>query len=221
MKLAVLADIHSNYPALEAVLQDIGDLETYCLGDLVGYNPFPDEVVEAVRERDMKCIMGNHDYAVVTGDVYGFNPYAAAAVLWTRKKMRRENLSYLRSLPMTRADSVYMVHGSPRRCLDEYVTADYPDELLEHFLGLAGRSILALAHTHVPMVRHLGDGLLFNPGSVGQPRDHDPRAAYAILDTEKKEVTIRRAGYDVEAVVEAVNREGLPRVLGERLREGW
>ena len=221
MKLAVLADIHSNYPALEAVLRDIGDMEAYCLGDLVGYYPFPDQVVEAVRDRGIKCILGNHDRAVVTGDVFGFNPYAAAAVLWTRKRMRRENISYLSSLPETRAEPFSMVHGSPRRCLEEYVTADYPEELLGYFLRLAGGSILALAHTHVPMVRHLREGLLFNPGSVGQPRDHDPRAAYAILDLEKRKAAIKRVSYDVEAVVEAVDRKGLPRVLGERLRGGW
>ncbi len=221
MKVAVIADIHSNLPALEAVLRDIGDVEICCLGDLVGYYPFPDEVVEEIRDRGIRCVMGNHDHAVVTGDVRGFNPYAARAVLWTRKRMRGKNVAYLASLPLSYRNSFYMVHGSPRRCLEEYVTMDYPDEVLESFFLLAERSILALAHTHVPYVRRLGSRLLFNPGSVGQPRDHDPRAGYAIIDVEKKHVEIRRVRYDVEAVVEAVTREGLPGVLGYRLRDGW
>lgn len=222
MKVAVIADIHSNRPALEAVLRGIGDVkEIYCLGDLVGYNPFPDEVVEKVRERGVRCVLGNHDHAVVTGNVFGFNPYAARAVLWTRKKMKEKNIAYLASLPLELRNSFYMVHGSPRRCLEEYVALDYPDEVLKSFFVMAQRSIVALAHTHVPYVRRLGDRLLFNPGSVGQPRDHDPRASYALLDVDKRQVEIKRVRYDVEDVVEAVTREGLPRVLGYRLRGGW
>jgi predicted phosphodiesterase len=221
MKVAVLADLHSNFPALQAVLKDIGDREIYCVGDLVGYNPFPDEVVETVRERGIKCVMGNHDLAVVTGNTLGFNPYAALAIGWTRRRMKKGNIAYLASLPFTLRNSFYMVHGSPRRCLEEYVTGDYPEVLLREFLRKAGRSVLALAHTHVSFVRYIGDMLLFNPGSVGQPRDLDPRASYALLDPEKKQVKIKKVKYDVEAVVEAVGGEDLPAVLGLRLREGW
>lgn len=219
--MAVLADIHSNLPALEAVLQDIGSRETYCLGDLVGYNPFPDEVVETVREKGVKCVLGNHDHAVVTGDVSGFNPYAARAIAWTRSRMRKENISYLGSLPLSMRNYFYMVHGSPRRCLEEYVTEDYPDVVLRRFFQMTEMSIIALAHTHVPFVKPMGDKLIFNPGSVGQPRDLDPRASYALLDVEKKQVKIKKVRYDVDAVVEALIKEGLPRVLGYRLREGW
>lgn len=223
MKVAVIADVHSNLTALEAVLRDLRgrNWEIYCLGDLVGYNPFPNEVVELMRDMGIKCLMGNHDLAVVTGNAFGFNPYAARAVAWTRKHLKKENMSFLASLPLYRRNSFYMVHGSPRNYTEEYVTHDYPEAILQNFLGKAERDILALAHTHVSFIRPLGDKMVFNPGSVGQPRDLDPRASYALLDPEKKRVEIRKVEYDVEKVVEAVIRAGLPSILGIRLREGW
>lgn len=220
MRVVVLADIHSNLPALEAVLEDIGEAEIYCNGDLVGYNPYPNEVVELVREKGIFCTLGNHDYTVLTGNTARFNPYAARALNWTRERIKKENLAFLASLPFFYEDSFYMAHGSPRYYLDEYVTEDYPEEILNGFFNQSGRDVICLAHTHVPYARRLEGKLLFNPGSVGQPRDFDPRASYALLDLERKQVKIKKVKYDIEAVVEAVIKEGLPEVLGYRLREG-
>jgi len=216
----VLADIHSNRPALEAVLQEVGEARVYCNGDLVGYNPYPKEVIELVRKRKVICTLGNHDYAVLTGNTAWFNPYAARALKWTRERMGKEDLDFLASLPFYRSMEFYMVHGSPRNYLDEYVTEDYPEEVLKGFLDQSGRDVICFAHTHVPFVKQLGENLLFNPGSVGQPRDLDARASYALLDLEKKQVEIRRVEYDVEAIVEELVAVGLPEVLGYRLREG-
>ncbi len=216
----MLADIHSNRPALEAVLQEVGEARVYCNGDLVGYNPYPKEVIELVRKRKVICTLGNHDYAVLTGNTAWFNPYAARALKWTRERMGKEDLDFLASLPFYRSMEFYMVHGSPRNYLDEYVTEDYPEEVLKGFLDQSGRDVICFAHTHVPFVKQLGENLLFNPGSVGQPRDLDARASYALLDLEKKQVEIRRVEYDVEAIVEELVAVGLPEVLGYRLREG-
>jgi putative phosphoesterase len=220
MRVAVLADIHSNLPALEAVLEDIGEAKIYCNGDLVGYNPYPNEVIELVKKKGILCTLGNHDYAVLTGNTAWFNPYAARALEWTRKRITKENLAFLASLPFFYEGGFYMTHGSPRYYLDEYVTEDYPEEIVRGFFSHTKRSVITLAHTHVPYARRLDEKLLFNPGSVGQPRDFDPRASYALLDVEKKHVEIKRIKYDVEAVVEAVIKAGLPPILGYRLREG-
>lgn len=220
MRVAVIADIHSNLHALEAVLEDIGEAVIYCNGDLVGYNPYPNEVLELVRKKGIFCTLGNHDYAVITGNTAWFNPYAARALEWTMKHIKKENLAFLASLPLSYEGSFYMAHGSPRSPLDEYVTEDYPEEVVKGFFSHVGRDVITLAHTHVPYVRRLDEKLLLNPGSIGQPRDFDPRASYALLDPGKKQVEIRRIKYDVEAAVEAVIEAGLPPVLGYRLMEG-
>lgn len=221
MRVAVLADVHANLPALKAVFRDIGKGRIHCAGDLVGYNPYPNEVVELVKKHEVICTLGNHDQGVLTGSTVWFNPYAAKALNWTREHLTKENHGFLASLPFYHSSEFYMVHGSPRNYLDEYVSEDYPDEVLNGFFNLTGKDVMCLAHTHVPFVKRLDNGLLFNPGSVGQPRDLDPRASYALLDLEKREAEIKRVEYDVEAVVNDLIEEGLPEVLGYRLREGW
>jgi len=220
MRVAVIADIHSNLPALEAVLEDIGEARIYSNGDLVGYNPYSNEVIELVKKHNVICTLGNHDYAVLTGDTAWFNPTAAKALKWTRENLSKENMEFLASLPFFYSTEFYMVHGSPRNHLDEYVTDDYPAEVLGEFFDQIGRAVICLAHTHVPFVKGLGKRLLFNSGSVGQPRDLDARASYAVLDLEQRRVEIKRVKYDIEMVVEAVIDAGLPSILGYRLREG-
>jgi putative phosphoesterase len=220
MRVAVIADIHSNLPALEAVLGEVGAMRIYCNGDLTGYNPYPNEVIELVKKHNVICTLGNHDHAVLTGNTAWFNPYAAKALKWTREHLSKENLEFLASLPLFHSSEFYMVHGSPRNYLDEYVTGDYPEEVLKGFFNQSGRDVVCLAHTHVPFVKRLGENLLFNPGSVGQPRDLDARASYAVLDLKQRRVEIKRVKYDIEMVVEAVIDAGLPSILGYRLREG-
>ncbi len=220
MEIAVISDIHGNLIAFKEVLKSIGNKKIFCCGDLVGYYPFANEVIEIVKKRKIISVLGNHDYAVVTGDTSWFNPIAAFAIEWTRKRIKKENLEFLRNLPLVYKNDFYMVHGSPRNKLEEYVFPDYSDELLKYFLKLANREILILGHTHVPFVKKFDSEIVFNPGSVGQPRDFDPRASYAILDIEKREVEIIRVDYDIDAVADAVEREGLPSRLGQRLYFG-
>ncbi|NOZ76831.1 MAG: metallophosphoesterase family protein [Euryarchaeota archaeon] len=221
MKVAVIADVHSNLVALEAVLSELGDVPVIHCGDLVGYNPWPNEVVDAMRARGIISVMGNHDRAVVTRETDWFNPTAARVIRWTAETLTPGNLEYLKYLPQAvREEGYYMVHGSPLRPIEEYVYPDYSPRVLAEYLDMGGRDVLILGHTHVPFALRLGERLILNPGSVGQPRDGDPRAAYALLDTGKREAEIKRVEYDVGAVELAIQEAGLPRALGQRLRYG-
>jgi diadenosine tetraphosphatase ApaH/serine/threonine PP2A family protein phosphatase len=245
MRVAVLSDIHSNLPALDAVLADAGAVDAvWQLGDVVGYGPDPDGVVGRLTEVGAVGVCGNHDAAALGGpEIAWFNPEARAAVEWTRDTMASATRDRLAALPRTLVlDAMTLVHGSPRDPLREYVTS-----LASARDNLAGLSTpYALhGHTHVP-VAFLDDGdsiawleprhdtvlelderpALVNPGSVGQPRDGDPRAAYLLLDLPDGDdprhpsVTWRRVAYDIGAVQDAMRAVGLPRRLVERLAIG-
>lgn len=221
MQVAVISDIHSNLPALREVLKEIEGMKIFCCGDLVGYAAFPNEVIEVVKKKKIISILGNHDYAVITGDTSWFNPVAAAAVDWTRKEIKKENLDFLNSLPKLYEGDFYMVHGSPRNQLDEYVSEDYPEKELLSFFEYTSRDVMILGHTHRPFIKKLGGKLMFNPGSVGQPRDLDPRAAYAVFDAAAKKVEIKRVEYDIDEAADAIIEKGLPEFLARRLYAGW
>ena len=239
MRVAVLSDIHANLVALDAVLAAVGQTDAlWHLGDVVGYGSEPDAVVARLAEHGATGVAGNHDLAALGGDeIDWFNPDARAAMEWTRNRIEASTRGWLRSLPTTRvADGVTLVHGSPRDPIWEYVTsaplARTNLELLETPLGLHG-------HTHVPVawiqrdgriesvtpspgepLRLNGRGALLNPGSVGQPRDGDPRASWLELDTESGTATWRRTAYDIEAARSGILDAGLPARLGDRLRHG-
>ncbi len=209
--------MHANLPALEAVLDEAPRVQLLHAGDVVGYNPYPAEVIELMREKRILSVLGNHDYAVLTGDVSAFNPVAARAIAWTRSVLEREHLEYLSQLELElRMNSLCCVHGSPGDALWEYV---HPGEGLELHLRNAGAEMLVLGHTHVPFYRKLGSGAVLNPGSVGQPRDGSPLASFAVLRGE--EVEMLRVEYPVHRVAKEILRAGLPAVLAQRLYSGW
>ncbi len=224
MRIALLADIHGNLPALEAVLRDVdiqGADAIWVAGDIVGYNPWPNEVVQVLKDRKVKAIRGNHDRAALTGDTSWFNEVAAQAIRWTRIVLTPASVGYLKFLEdRTRVTmphgTVAMFHGSPRND-DEYVLPWAADEYL---VRMAHAQFTVLGHTHIPMAFSSRYGILVNPGSVGQPRDRDPRAAWALLDTATGGVGQRRIPYDVGAVAAAIHKAGLPAELAERLRWG-
>jgi len=221
MRLVFIADIHGNLPALRAVLAEVGDLKVYCAGDFVGYNPWPEEVVSVAREGGFVSVLGNHDAAVLAHDESGESMVAAVADEWTESMLSEDSYAYLSSLPdhlLVEEHSIYMVHGSPRRRLDEYVYPDHP--YMESYLNDVDASVLVLAHTHIPFVRRFGERVVFNPGSVGQPRDGNPRASYAVFDTETREAKIHRIEYDIDSVAERIREVGLPERLAERLYFG-
>jgi putative phosphoesterase len=228
MKVCVLSDIHSNLDAFQAVLKDMPKVDSIiCAGDFVGYGAEPNEVVELARSKDMRAVLGNHDHGAITRDSSGFNPIAAQALLWTSEKLNKGNAKYLRGLPeqlsMTLGEKkVLVVHGSPRDPLFEYVFPDVSNQELFQLTKDVAADVLILGHTHAPMTRMIQGKIVLNPGSVGQPRDRDPKASYAILNIGKDvEVEQRRVQYDVEKAAKKIKSAGLPNELATRLFFGW
>ncbi len=227
-EVAVISDVHSNLEALEKVLSEVGGMEVYCLGDLVGYGANPNEVVELISGRVAIAVMGNHDYAAVTGDTSMFNPRAAMSSIWTAKDLTAKNLEYLRALPKTislrigKVDAL-LTHGSPDDALWEYVAPVTHAELYGQYLSKLGVRLIGLGHTHVPYVWREGEGIVFNPGSVGQPRDGDRRASYAVLTAEgdSASVDLRRVEYDYEKAASKIRKAGLPEQNASRLASGY
>lgn len=228
MRIAVLSDVHSNLHALEAVLRDIEEVgvDTLAfLGDAVGYNAHPQQCVELLSEHAEVAVLGNHDDAVLSGGEEWFNEAARAGVEHSRRELDDLARGYLSKLPLQASfHGIHLVHGSPRNPTTEYVFPDTHPEALEEIVrhpsvGEDDR-IVAMGHTHVPFVREVTELVVTNVGSVGQPRDGDPRACYAIIEPDTLDVTHRRVPYDVEAAADAVRKAGLPTMLAERLAEG-
>jgi putative phosphoesterase len=218
MQVGVISDVHANEVALAAVLDDMPPVDALvCAGDVVGYNPWPGACVDVLRERGVPSVMGNHDRAVVNGTTFAGNSMAAAGVSYAREACSDEQIEWLSDRPteLTVFDGrVKIVHGHP----DDPDRYTYPGEFSERLLD--DEDVLILGHTHVQGHERFDEGLVVNPGSVGQPRDRDPRAAYALLDLDELTVDERRVEYDIDAVVEAVENAGLPESIGSRLYDG-
>lgn len=222
MKLGVVSDIHANKVALDAVLADMPGVDRLvCAGDVVGYNPWPAECVAWARENDVPTVRGNHDRNVETPDRYRANHMAHAGLKLARERLDEEGRAWLAELPRKRelADGrVLVVHDHPEH-VDRYVRpAEFPE--LRPYLD--DYDACVLGHTHVQHEATVDGRLVLNPGSVGQPRDDDPRAAYAILDTDAEPMTadLHRVEYDLGRVQAAVREAGLPDRTAERLAQG-
>ena len=236
MKFAVISDIHANLHALQAVWEDIEgqspDL-VYCLGDLVGYGAFPNEVIEFISERDISTVMGNYDegvgfdmeecgcaYKTVEEDRLG-----RLSLLWTRRRTTAENKAFLQELPLQirlegRRPYLLLVHGSPRK-INEYLYQDRPEASFERIAKLAGTDVLLFGHTHLPYTKTTNGTLFINAGSVGKPMDGDPRGSYAIVRTGgRTKVEIRRVRYDVTAAADAIRETDLPDHFASLLETG-
>jgi putative phosphoesterase len=229
VRIIVVSDLHANLAAVEQVLTDMPSHdEFYCLGDVVGYGPQPNEVVEALKAQNPTVLLGgNHDHAVVTGDTSGFVEHAVKAIQWTRQNMSQQNLSFLEALRPSAGrsigkQSIALYHGSARDPLNEYVFPGTSPKVLRELIRLSKARLVLHGHTHVPMAFRDGLSVLLNPGSVGQPRDGDSRASYMILEIDGENCShkIRRVQYDVEKTSREILANGLPRFLGERLHQG-
>ena len=224
MLIGLISDVHSNVVALEAVLSEMDSLGVEKIlhaGDIVGYNPYPNETIELFRKRKIISIRGNHERALLTGDTSDFNWHAACALQWTSNTISRENLDYISKLKDTETISVddveiFLAHGSPNDP-DEYV---YPEDVEPGLLAMTSSDILVLGHTHIQFKKEFKEGIIINPGSVGQPRDKNPASAFAILDTDTKRIELKRTGYDREKVIEDMRKTYLPEEIGFRLRDG-
>ena len=218
MEIGVISDVHGNTVALDAVFADMPAVDALaCAGDVVGYNPWHAECVAAVRERSIPTVSGNHDRAVASETRFAFNSMAGAGVAHARETLTEDQIEWLRSLPTTRREfngRVRIVHGHPENP-DRYT---YTGEFSPDLLG--EEDALVLGHTHVQGHERFDEGVVMNPGSVGQPRDGDPRAAYAVLDLDDLTVTEHRVEYDIDRVREAVAEADLPARIGDRLAEG-
>jgi putative phosphoesterase len=224
MRLVVLADVHSNLHALRTVLEDVeakGADMIICAGDIVGYGAFPNECCEIVSKSTRAAVCGNHDLSALSEDIEFMNPYAAAAVLWTSKRLRDSSRSFLSSLRTgwsaeLSGRKVVMFHGSPED-VNEYIYEEYLDKSI---LERQSADMVILGHTHVPFVARLGSGVVVNPGSVGQPRDGDPRASYAVIELPSLAAHIIRREYDIDSAARAIKEQGLPEILSRRLSVG-
>ncbi len=237
MRVAIFSDVHSNLPALEAVLDDIrrqGVDRTYCLGDLVGYAPFPNEVIDLLRREGIPTVMGNYD------DGVGFDREECGCAYrdpeerrlgdisfaWTKARVTPENKAFLRGLHREirfEADGkrFLLVHGSPRR-INEYLFEDRPLSSFQRIAEAAKADVIVYGHTHRPYTKTV-DGVLFvNVGSAGKPKDGDPRACYALIEVGegRVEVTFRRVPYDVARVASAIRQSELPDQFAEQLERG-
>ncbi len=244
MRVLVFSDIHSNLEAFQAVLDDAGPVDrVWCLGDVVGYGPDPNACVELLRSLPHLCIAGNHDWATLGKlDLRDFNPDAREANLWNRQQLTPDNLAYLEDLPETRVEGLFtLIHGSPRHPIWEYIIYASTAQInFEYF----DTPYCFVGHTHAPVLFSLQDEgnaktceaiqpdvndslylgaerLIINPGSVGQPRDGDPRASYALLNPEALTIEYRRVAYPVERTQAKMMEHDLPLRLVLRLGYGW
>jgi predicted phosphodiesterase len=267
MRVLILSDIHANLVALETVLNNARPYDAvWCLGDIVGYGPKPNECIDVIRDISALCVMGNHDWAVLGREgvnVDDFNPQARQVVLWTREQLNEANRQFLDQLadkPIHPPDhdDILVTHASPREPVWEYLLT--PSIALENF-AVFSEAICLVGHTHKPAIyrwrlhdRLLDEGidkadngysmatvdylqpvagepfylatspyqrLIVNPGSVGQPRDNDARAAYALLDLEQYTWHYKRVAYPLELTQGQMREAGLPRRLIDRLSFGW
>jgi putative phosphoesterase len=232
--VAVITDIHANLPALQGALariEALGIQRIYCGGDLVGYGPHPNEVCSLIAEHDIPTIYGNYDHAIARdlddcGCAY-ITPYdrelGQRSVDWTLAHADQASKDFLRGLPFdlrfkVGATAVHLVHGSPRK-VNEYLFEDKPASLYERLAAAESGDVLTFGHTHKPWVHEFGGVLFVNCGSVGKPKDGDPRGAFAVLreDADRVKVTIERVSYDAAAVAREVAAAGLPEEFADKL----
>lgn len=243
MRTLIISDVHANLTALNAVLAHAAPYDrVWCLGDVVGYGPDPNECIERIQGLPLlKCVKGNHDSAILGEiDINAFNYEARASLEWLESKLQPENKLWLAGLDERLVfDDITIAHGSPRNPVWEYIM---DVRAARENMNAFDTQICLVGHTHIPGVYKLEEGTpelvrfyrmapgdpfslgqksIVNPGSVGQPRDHNPRSSYLIYDDEAGEWTYHRVDYDIEKVQERILAAGLPPRHASRLTEGW
>jgi len=217
MKVGILSDVHANLPALEAVLADMPPLDKIvCLGDIIGYNPWPAACIDRIRKISVITVQGNHDRNVEKPQRYALNKMAHAGLKYAQKSLSNDQRRWLQDLPRTETivdDKYLLVHSHPEQ-EDEYV---YPQNFSDLRPYLDNYSGIILGHTHIQHAAKIDGGIIVNPGSVGQPRDGNPHAAYSILDTTSNEISLQRVPYNIDRTYHEIIVEGLPEQTGKRL----
>ncbi len=232
MLIGIISDVHGNLPALEVVLGELKELkvdQVVCLGDTVGYGPFPNECVDLVRERCTVVLKGNHDSGLIgETPLDDFNQHGLSAILWSQKTVDPEKLEYLRGLPLTSVrEGITLAHASPLEpeTWRYILTMEAAEESFKAF----DTNLCFIGHTHVPVIigedssinRYRKKGrFIINVGSVGQPRDGNPDAAFGMYDTSHRSFKLARIPYDIKKTAEAIRSVGLPDFLAKRLFQG-
>ena len=237
MRAAFISDIHGNLEALEVVLKYIDEQEIdriYCLGDVVGYGPNPNECVDLVREKCRVVLMGNHDYAAIgRANIDYFNEYARRAAYWTMEQLTDENHAYLTSLPFTHQnDEIIMLHASPTNPRHWYYVLSQHEAKIE--MNAFIQPLCFIGHSHVPVIFSEsqmfreevficvpGEKYIVNAGSTGQPRDGNPNSCFAVFDDEKRQIEYIRLKYNIQKTHKKIIKAGLPHFLAERLLKGY
>lgn len=234
--IAIISDIHSNFEALKQVLKDINQQKVekvFCTGDLVGYGPYPNEVIDLIRQLQIPTVMGNYDDGVgnmrfICGCDYKNEEEQALgerSIAWTKEHTTEENKEFLRNLPLqirftVGMTKVLLVHGSPNR-LNEYIYEDTPKDSMVELIGKGDTDILVCGHTHKPFFKKINDRYIINAGSVGKPKHGDAMAAYVIIKFgEQIEIDVRKVSYDIEATARAIEKSDLPNKFADLIRLG-
>ena len=222
MKIGVIADVHSNIYGLKSVLKELEGIDIILsAGDIVGYYTFVNEVFDEFRKRNIQTILGNHDAYLL-----GMIPASASSIIqksveYTKKVINKDNFDYLKKIGKANLDikidnlRIKMYHGSPWNKFEEYIFPNY--QSFEKFKEIDA-DLIILGHTHWPMIKKIGEKIIINPGSCGQPRDYDPRASFTILDTKTRNISIKRVDYEIDKVCQAVKRAGLDEQLIQILK---
>lgn len=235
MRIAIISDIHANLEALTKALDVIDEQkpdEIICLGDVVGYGPDPNQCVDLIRDRAQVVLMGNHDYAVThTEATENFNPVAKEAVFWTREQISEDNLNFLSVLPYThKRDKVYFVHSTPFEPQEWHYVFTLNDALSQ--FAYFDEMVCFIGHSHVPQIYYNDTSVpisfdlskdakyLINVGSIGQPRDGNPRLSFGIFDIDQWHYQPFRSEYDMEKTAKKIRERGLPPFLADRLIKG-
>jgi len=235
MKIAMITDIHSNIFALEAVLKDIEDKEIeniYCLGDLVGYGPFPNEVINLIREKNIPTVQGNYDQSV-GGELFACGcdykddkamEIGAKSLYWSQENTTEENKKWLRELPEkiefeAEGQKILLVHGSPRKN-NEYLYEESKE--LEEIADMINADIMVCGHTHKPFHKKVKGIHMINAGSAGKPKHGNPKATYMIIDLNADDISteIVEVQYDYEKMAKAIENSEIPSEFAEKIRKG-
>ncbi|KXA92564.1 hypothetical protein AKJ65_07365 [candidate division MSBL1 archaeon SCGC-AAA259E19] len=227
-KIGLIADVHANLNALEAVLEDMSEVDKIiCAGDLVGFGPRPEEVVDLLKSEKATAVLGDLDHAVVSEEFDLLDELSAEVAGWTREELGGKNMNFLSKLPRKAEvksgdHEIFVVHGTPQDPLEDCLYPGSSNRTLVNVTRFVNSDAVVLGHTHVPMEKMIQGKLIVNPGSVGQPRDRNPEASYAILRSgEEVEADIRRVSYDIEETEQRIRDSGLPKKFGTRLHFGW
>ncbi len=227
-KIGVISDPHANLEALRTVLEDMPDVDKIiCAGDLVNLGPQPNEVIDLIKNEDILTVLGNHDHAVIENDASSFNEEVAESLKWTREELTKDNLNFLKDLSKTERleeedYEIFIAHGTPRKPLKEYLYPGTSNRALMKMTKKVDTDVIVLGHTHVPLKRTIQSKRILNPGSVGQPRDRNPKASYSVIELgDEIEGEQYRVSYDIEKTKKKIEDFDLPEKLGIRLEFGW